>query len=863
MKRKAYVLILCMLLVFSTGCQRTPVTPVGSLIVENMPTDISFHPETDCSYQLMSSLDGNTITETENGYYLIANEFLVFTDYDTMTTVPVCAKPNCRHNLAPNQDELLACNAYFRQVGGILSSIFYYNGDLYIYHGLGKDQANGLISSDSFFSQYCALTRISPDGSQRKTIQLIENPLTGYSCIHRGRFYVFKESFDEQGLTFTELWSYSLVKPTEEPQCVYRSKGLLNATNTLVTEFFAYGNYLYFREEVESGKFETKILDLLTNEWTVLGEDENQSSVWSFIANQSLMTYFRDPTVVISDPNELDNKSLYKVSIDGSSAELLGNYPFGNVAADNEYIYMSDPYVGNRTEMKMHIYDHDMNLIDEFSYKQIGATDETLRLCTVHPTQKDRVVFKAGIRWEVVYFYFDRSEIGSGNILLKEFFRYHIADYDVTTNNNISEGEFHSKETTTSTTTVKSEASSTEPSTFPSVDMDLRIEGFSTENTYCPDTDVSYVKGSKTLYVEELERYYVFDGNYLLYADADTSSFEKLCFIADCVHASDNCDAYFSNYYVDLFDHNGRIYLFVNDDVAMLFSLISMEPDGNDRQTLFQIPMSTASEFAGASCIHRGRAYYTRTIPDGDRYVSELWSFELESPDAEHLCIYRSSGLTANWCDMDHLSAYGNYLYWRQWLANDVSARVSCMLDLSTGEWSVIQTPDSLPKGYYFHQYEIIDGELWIWYVSQEDVTIKDELTKRARETKTAPEYHPLRCYVYSMALDGSDLKLVSDNAPYIGFSDGSYIYVEGPRNAASITESFYVYDHNLEQIATISIDALLSDDLEKGNSTLLTFAEDNILLRLSEMRDGDIQYSYYALSKNETSDVFVPQTLS
>jgi len=421
--RKTALLLLTALLLFTAACSGGGT----GLIPRGYPTDNTYHPETDCAYTTASAIHGQRIAETELGYYTLANCYLLFTDGQTMETVPVCAKPNCLHEQEPNEDKRKECNAYFHTTS-TSGSICNYNGNLYVWHHLEYGSALIPTNAGRNVNNFWALTQISPDGVQRKTIRVIENRYPGDVCFHRGRFFYTSYEVDELGNMSAGLWSCSLSEPNAEASCIYQADKL-STGGTIPQRFsqvFGYGRYMYLREMIdfEMQSEQLRILDLTTGEWNIIENPEGKSAKRAVIHSDDLLVFFGDPQWYDSETVENQVDLLYRMEPDGSSPELLGNYPFVNVAADSEYLYMTEAHWGDRKKLTMYIYNREMTLVDQFTCDYSDMTDGYLGYFTVYPMQGETLLYVIRVHGDNVYGCFDRSAIGSGSIQAEEYFRF-------------------------------------------------------------------------------------------------------------------------------------------------------------------------------------------------------------------------------------------------------------------------------------------------------------------------------------------------------------------------------------------------------------------------------------------------------
>lgn len=199
-----------------------------------------------------------SIARAENGYYLWGSEerenYLMYFDIATESYIPLCNKPNCRHD----SEE---CNAFFNNysivgdVTYISDYIQYYDGYVYV---IAVDEKSG----------YVYLYQISPDGSSSKEyMTLYKADLSSvngevdfhhpYVCIHRGYVY-----FTDHGESAPKIRRIELGK--KDVEIVFENKD----TRPSLYRMEAYGDYLFFQSgnfvdddciEIEAGIFALNI----------------------------------------------------------------------------------------------------------------------------------------------------------------------------------------------------------------------------------------------------------------------------------------------------------------------------------------------------------------------------------------------------------------------------------------------------------------------------------------------------------------------------------------------------------------------------------------------------------------------------
>lgn len=175
------------------------------------------------------------VTEAENGYYFMAENYLYYMDFDMETPVLLCSKVNCTHD----GEE---CNAYLYQES--ISQIIYYEGAVYAFETI-----TGLTEE---------LVKISADGETREVLLEVDNRDVNNVLIHRGKMYYIQNVGDASAIA-----SYDL--DSGEQEIVYQGEN-----DEVFLTLFAWDHYLYFLDtgvdETEEFYMTTKRFDLTKTE---------------------------------------------------------------------------------------------------------------------------------------------------------------------------------------------------------------------------------------------------------------------------------------------------------------------------------------------------------------------------------------------------------------------------------------------------------------------------------------------------------------------------------------------------------------------------------------------------------------------
>ena len=135
---------------------------------------------------------------------------------------------------------------------------------------------------------------------------------------------------------------------------------------------------------------------------------------------------------------------MFMRALDGSAPEEITVDTWGAITADRQYIYLNSPrltevtaaeeYITSTPTDSIYFYDPEMNLIDELPFERLAREGATLGGCTIYPMRGDKVLLQARYGGSFVWYYFDRSEIGTGNITPVEFLSYERNTYQFINN---------------------------------------------------------------------------------------------------------------------------------------------------------------------------------------------------------------------------------------------------------------------------------------------------------------------------------------------------------------------------------------------------------------------------------------------
>ena len=407
MKRTIRIFALALALMLFASCSAA----------KTYPTDDVYHQETDSAYFASSSSWFHSIVESGNGYYIRVAQTLLFADRETMEVMPLCSLPGCLHNEETDEAKRELCQAYL-PTRSAAKPMFFQNGALYVCHVRSLD------------NKVYTLTKISPDGTERRDVLTFPDMGEIESfAVHRGKLYYITISYTEMGESYTVLWEQSLDRPREKPRELLRPK---RCANRSAQSMILYGNRLYLLEPTDEKRFAVRIMDLRTREWTEIAplEDYNSiSKIWIF-RGKLMLNCCRITDETPAFFNDEFEYAIYRCELDGSNPEKTA-LSWGEWCADEEYAYRLDPYTGDFRDSTLHILDGDFQELDEIPLADWPIEGGVLVDAGLITQNGGRQIVKIqeGDPHSMVFWYFDCSEIGSGKLQPKEFFRFIDRDY--------------------------------------------------------------------------------------------------------------------------------------------------------------------------------------------------------------------------------------------------------------------------------------------------------------------------------------------------------------------------------------------------------------------------------------------------
>ena len=419
MKRINGLIVTMLAFALLTGC-----SPDGD---EHISQSESF-PGAEYPYSMRTQLGWATFAESDSGYYFFVPKCLFYMDKDSMEPVVLCDKPNCLHYDEPDVNVFRTCKAYFNStISWDYTS--WYDGNVYI---LAKSIVD--IPEEKRHAMVWEVVCISPDGSNRKTVWRIgEDIIIDGMAISHGYLYLAMSGYGEDAKGTGSIWQLSLKKVGAQPKRIFETEkvGIFKSVDFLN----AYMGQLYFFRTIdESGETELCILEPQSGDLTTISVTEDGFSPLYALFQGSylllecrIMTPQGDPMLPDSYPQRL-----YRCSLDGNGMELLRE-GLGYYTADDRYIYMvEDLDQAERPEPCVRIYDGNMNEVDCVDLQHLD-TGDSIGLISCTASRSDQVILELSCHGDsgtyVECYWFEKNEIGSGQIKLHQFFEYDFQRY--------------------------------------------------------------------------------------------------------------------------------------------------------------------------------------------------------------------------------------------------------------------------------------------------------------------------------------------------------------------------------------------------------------------------------------------------
>lgn len=400
MKKKLCIILCGICIIGMTGCSsKSESKSDNNSNDEN--SENTYVVGEDNSYMFQESSNYVSVVKAENGYYFTINDYVYYTDTTDgeMEYLPVCSMPNCSHD-----DK--SCNAYIGEEGTFSRNIQYY--DEHIYYKEYED-----IISDTY-----SICRMSKDGTTKETLFQVAG-VRGCPLVHRGYIYIVTAEYDvDKGFSCNhKLMRYNLSDSSYEPEIIDEETG----TNCYV-DIKLRDNRLYFSVMDDGSSddgstdsyWKSKYceLDNIKEIKTVKYPYEINSFNFDIMGDKILCTFYNEDENGEYGKAE-KNADVYTCDLNFENYEKVFTLtsPCNSIGTDGIYIY-EDNYINpacyreGKEEHKLIIYDMEFNEVDSVVIGDSGA------YWNGYGDENYYILIEEG----VCYYYFDKSEIGSGNI---------------------------------------------------------------------------------------------------------------------------------------------------------------------------------------------------------------------------------------------------------------------------------------------------------------------------------------------------------------------------------------------------------------------------------------------------------------
>ena len=347
MKRVRMLAATVLLLVGLTACAGNGPKDYGE----------AYDPEMDYPLMNEANLDGTYIAETESGYYYLNGDFLYYSDKDTMKPIPLCNKPNCKHENETDDTKVYECNAYIG-VWTTLPFLQYYKGSLYTVEGFDATEKLNKFS----------LVKISLDGTKREhLLDVTDQCVYG---IHRDYLYMAKNG------NKPKIVRVPMDDLNAEPEVIFESQLMRGAFYIKFKGNDLLINVWGTDEEDESYHSQLFICNILSGETTQMGESEELQGITTDLyhsTGDNRLIYYKSYPMETEDDPITDSNVIYTCDMDGKNEQVFKDFRdvtdryLVTLSFDGTYYY--EEWINNMRdetdERKFNVYDKDFNLICE------------------------------------------------------------------------------------------------------------------------------------------------------------------------------------------------------------------------------------------------------------------------------------------------------------------------------------------------------------------------------------------------------------------------------------------------------------------------------------------------------------------
>ena len=304
---------------------------------------------------------------------------------------------------------------------------------------------------------------------------------------------------------------------------------------------------------------------------------------------------------------------------------------------------------------------------------------------------------------------------------------------------------------------------------------------------------------------------YYMNGFYVYKYDVKSGANKALCNKQNCLHDREKdrshmkeCNAYFPYQDISTYERttiaydDGYVYI-AFDSIDSYRSILRISIDGSERELIHTIKDSSVTN----DIFHRGVYYYTSDTYDKNNVETmSVKAYCLDGGSREKT-VYtfpnEMKGKKGYPLGINDYMAYGNHLYFLALgnIGKNTRYDKELCYNIQTGDITEIKTPDKTDNEMVF-QVTFFDGRLFFYTEKK----IGDQV------------------YVYSSALDGTDVKRTSIKIPSGSsiYSDGDYLLtsddillwtkdLDARKHVSPDKAEYRVYDKNLKLIDTYSED--------------------------------------------------------
>ena len=336
MKKFLACLLLAALMIGTTACQKGSF---GDTYIEGQDQQYMY---TDLFY------GAQEMTETEEGYYFLYQNYLFFADRETLEVSPLCDNPGCLHEKETDTSKTWKCNAYY--FTGIDNFIASWGDSLYIKvesNQMGKRLPKG------------GLMQVSKDGMEKSIVCEFQELPGSSNALHRGKFYYASKEVDRKLSANYNIHEVDLQNGGSD-RILYNGK----KESGCIPQLLCYGNHLYFKESYvkdENSYVDVKEINLQTGEITELKPEGEEEAF-------SLRGVFHDRIYYTSTNSYETGQWDWKyMNLDQSNRQEWFSTPEEQLLyADTRYFYLYTPWVylaDSEKEPSISMLDKDGNQI--------------------------------------------------------------------------------------------------------------------------------------------------------------------------------------------------------------------------------------------------------------------------------------------------------------------------------------------------------------------------------------------------------------------------------------------------------------------------------------------------------------------